>query len=94
MIFKTGAGTERQSTVSAEQDCHLEAKRTMLAKKLQHLLGGLSQKLLRASVFVKLSDKRVEKVVVVENDYQRTELAAKKGDGQWILFRWEGIAFS
>ena len=67
----------------------------MLAKKLQHLLGGLSQKLLRASVFVKLSDiKRVEKVVVVENDYQRTELAAKKGDGQWILFRWEEIAFS
>ena len=65
----------------------------MLAKKLQHLLGGLSQKLLRASVFVKLSDKRVEKVVVVENDYQRTELAAK-GDGQWILFRWEGIVYS
>ena len=60
----------------------------LLAKKLQHLLVKLNQKFLRASVFVRLSEMRAERVVAVENDYQRTELPAK-GDGQWILFRWK-----
>ena len=70
----------------------------MLAEKLQQLILKLSQKLLRANLLGKKMSKkskmsRVREVVMVENDYQRTELPAK-GDGQWILFRWRPINFS
>ena len=61
----------------------------MLAEKLQHLIVKLSQKMLGANVPGKCKKRKmrgVREVVVMENDYQRTELPAK-GDGQWILFR-------
>ena len=64
-------------------------RKMMLAEKLQHLIVKLSQKMLRANVLGKCKKSKmrgVREVVVVENDYQRTELPAK-ADGQWILFR-------
>ena len=61
----------------------------MLAEKLQHLIVKLSQKMMGANVLGKCKKSKMRgerEVVVVENDYQRTELPAK-ADGQWILFR-------
>ena len=77
-------------TVLAVQEWPQEKRRKMmLAEKLQHLIAKLSQKMLRANVPGKCKKRKmrgVREVVVMENDYQRTELPAK-GDGQWILFR-------